>query len=86
MVYSIQGSIQDKNGAPVSDAVIMVVEGSQPHPDVASMTNEHGGFGLSLQAGTYKVLVQKGGERQFYDLNVQGAGRSLNFRWTFPVE
>ncbi len=48
-------------GRAVSDAVVMIVEGHAPHPDIAALTDERGAFELSgLAPGWYNLEARMG--------------------------
>lgn len=50
-----RGRVVDATGAAVTDAVVSVVSGSAPTPEIAVLTDEAGGFSLGLPAGRYTV-------------------------------
>ncbi|MBX2891305.1 MAG: carboxypeptidase regulatory-like domain-containing protein [Saprospiraceae bacterium] len=53
-MVKIEGIVLQDN-LPLSDAVVTVVEGSQPFHDIASLTDSSGAFTLELLPGTYLI-------------------------------
>ena len=81
-VCTVNGAIRDETGAPVKDAMIMVVEGSAGFSDIAASTDASGKFGLSLGKGTYKILVKTGPDSYYFPLEIAGDKPSVEVNWT----
>lgn len=53
----ISGEVRSPAGNAVADARVFIVDGPGPFPDVAALSDSHGGFSLSAPAeGTYTVM------------------------------
>ena len=57
---SVKGLLHDSAGQPVTDAIVMVAEGSHSHQDIASVTNDSGEFYLSniVVPGKYTLEIK----------------------------
>ncbi len=60
-MIAVEGIVLQEN-KPVFDAVVSVVEGSGPFPDIAALTDNRGAFSLQLPPGRYRI-------RAFYQEN-----------------
>ena len=72
---SIKGILQDQQGKPVADAVIMVTGSPHSLPDIASSTDEQGQFFLdNLQLpGSYTIQINYAGGSINKVVNLQEA-------------
>ncbi len=56
--HQIQGIVVNSFGQPVKDAVVYIVDGPTPFPDIAAVTSEDGSFHLSgLSKGAYQLQI-----------------------------
>ena len=57
---SVTGILEDSAGRPVSDALVMIIDGPHEFPEIASVSDERGLFVLSgvVVPGRYTVQVQ----------------------------
>jgi hypothetical protein len=62
---TVKGILSDQSGRPVSDAIVMIVDGSSDFNDIASVSNEKGEFYISNVAvpGRYVLQIQNGGNQ-----------------------
>lgn len=70
---TVKGKLVDQSGKPVSDAVIMVVSGSNSFNDIASVSNENGEFKISnvVIPGKYVLQIQNNGEQKRKEVYLQ---------------
>jgi len=58
----ITGRVTDGAGGPVSGAIVAIVSGTSPFPEIAAVTSGDGTFHLGgLQPGTYVLRARHGG-------------------------
>ncbi|WP_162944887.1 carboxypeptidase-like regulatory domain-containing protein [Flavisolibacter nicotianae] len=57
---TVKGILHDASGRPVSNAIVMIAQGSHSHHDIASVTNDSGEFYLSdiVVPGDYVLLIK----------------------------
>ncbi|NNF64912.1 MAG: carboxypeptidase regulatory-like domain-containing protein [Acidimicrobiia bacterium] len=62
---SISGRVLDVDGYPVAEATVLITESSEPHVDIAQVTDPDGRFSLrDLAPGDYRIEAHlPGGER-----------------------
>lgn len=60
---SVRGTIRNKNGQPVANAIVMIMDGPESFNDLAAVSDGQGGFALSNLAypGTYTLQIQHEG-------------------------
>lgn len=63
IVKSIKGNILTQQGAPVTDAVVMITGGTHSFNDIASISNEKGEFFLDnlTLPGNYTIQINRNG-------------------------
>lgn len=56
---TIRGRVVDaEDGNPVADASVIIVDGPQPVPDIAALTDESGGFALGVPVhGAWRLCI-----------------------------
>lgn len=71
------------SGRPLAEAVVMIVQGSAGHPDIAALSNEDGQYRLGgLAPGSYTVEAQAGQRSQRARVTV-GAGQAARLDFAF---
>lgn len=56
----LRGIVVDEQGAPVPDAVVALVAGPAPLPDIAALTGDDGRFATGVPAaGEYEVQARQ---------------------------
>lgn len=50
-----KGSVVDETGKPVAGALVAVVWGTVPTPDIGRRTNHEGAFQVALAPGRYRI-------------------------------
>jgi uncharacterized GH25 family protein len=53
---TIQGTIV-RDSKPIMDATVVIVNGTQPFPEIGALTDTRGQFSFSLSPGQYKFKV-----------------------------
>jgi hypothetical protein len=72
---SIRGMLyRAASGQPVEGAMVMVADGAYEHPDIASLSDEHGTFYLSgiRVPGTYTLLINYNEQSKTVTLTITG--------------
>ncbi len=69
---SVSGILQDSAGRPVSNAVVMIVDGSHEFNDMAAVTNDSGEFALPnvMVPGRYVLQIQHENGSQTREVNL----------------
>jgi Carboxypeptidase regulatory-like domain len=77
---SIKGVLKTNAGMPVSDAVIMIKEGSHEFNDIASVSNSDGEFYVSgiVIPGRYTLQVEHANGSFTKEINVTSADKVLS--------
>lgn len=58
MAPALKGCVRGADGIPLAGAVVAVVSGPAPFPDIAQITGPDGAFELDVpEAGTYTIAV-----------------------------
>lgn len=65
-----QGVVLDEAGRPVEDAMVAVVWGTAPVPEIALLTGPDGGFRLGLPSGRFRVRAQA--DQRVGEIEVEG--------------
>lgn len=61
--YTIEGIVVDQYGSALTDATVMITEGSTPTPDIAAITDEWGRFTLyDIPQGRYLLRAVYDGQ------------------------
>jgi hypothetical protein len=70
---TVKGILTDASGKPVSDAVVMIVDGSSEFNDMASISNDKGEFYLSniTLPGRYVLQIQDNQHKINKEVNLQ---------------
>lgn len=55
------GRVLDSTGAPVKGALIVIVSGTVPMPEIALVSDENGEFSLRLPPGKFRLRAQGAG-------------------------
>lgn len=58
---TVQGIVVDREGRPVAQATIAVIDGTAPVPEIALVADDDGRFGLRLPHGSFTLEAQGGG-------------------------
>lgn len=56
-VRRIAGQVLDRNGAPVTGAVVSVEEGTAPTPEIGIVSGADGRFGIALPEGAFRIAA-----------------------------
>ena len=69
---TVKGILQDSSGRPVTDAIIMIVDGSAAFNDIASVSNEKGEFFISnvVLPGRYVLQIQNNSQQKQQEVNL----------------
>ncbi len=51
----VKGTVQDRQGLPVPEALIAVEYGTVPYPDMAIFSDEEGNFSINLPVGHFRL-------------------------------
>jgi Carboxypeptidase regulatory-like domain len=80
---SVKGIIQNKAGEPVTDAIVMIIDGSEEFNDIASVSGDDGEFFLSniVVPGRYVLQIQHKGNAITKEINVQLADTVLHINF-----
>jgi hypothetical protein len=80
---TVKGIITDSSGAPVADAVVMIVSGTTDFNDIASISSENGEFYMSNIGipGTYVLQVQRNGNLLKKQVNIQSTDSIVRIRF-----
>lgn len=72
---SVKGIIYNHAGRPVSDAIVMIKDGSHPFPEIASVSNQAGEFFVSgiVIPGRYVLQIKHDTATIIREINVQSA-------------
>ena len=75
---TIQGTVTDASGGPGFGFRVLIVSGTAPYPEIASLTDEEGFYRLgSISPGTYEVAVHdQNGDRVGLDSFAVKAGET----------
>jgi hypothetical protein len=80
---TVKGMITDSSGAPIADAVVMIVSGPAEFNDIASVSSDDGEFYLSNISipGTYVLQVQHEGNIIKKQVNIQSLDSTVTIRF-----
>ena len=65
------GRVVDRNGAPVPDALVSIVESTVPMPELALRADSGGAFGVGLPSGRFTLRAHSASG--WGDAEVEGA-------------
>jgi hypothetical protein len=70
---TVKGILRDQFGKPISDAVVMVVGGSNEFNDIASVSGDNGEFRISnvVIPGHYILQIQNNGQQKKKEVDLQ---------------
>lgn len=77
---SIKGVLQNKDGRPLADAIIMIKDGSHEFNDIASVSNEQGEFFVSniVVPGKYVLQIQHDSNSITKEINIQSPDTTIH--------
>jgi hypothetical protein len=80
---TVKGILHDDAGRPVSDAIVMIVDGSSDFNDMASVSNEKGEFYISnvVIPGRYVIQIQGGAQQQRKEVNLTSPDTVLRINY-----
>ncbi|HEX8460519.1 MAG TPA: carboxypeptidase-like regulatory domain-containing protein [Segetibacter sp.] len=69
---TVKGILQDKTGKPLSEAIIMIVDGTADFNDMASVSNDSGEFFISnvVIPGKYVLQIQNNNQSKKQEVNL----------------
>jgi hypothetical protein len=66
------GRVVDTVGRPVAGALVAVVWGTAPTPDIGRRTNDEGAFQVGLEPGRYRIQAVTPGAKGEVEIEVEG--------------
>ena len=80
---SVKGIILNSAGMPVTDAIVMIKEGSHEFNDMASVSNENGEFFVSniFIPGRYVLEIKHNDSSITKEIDIQSADRMIRINW-----
>jgi hypothetical protein len=66
----LSGRVVDATGAPMPDALVMIVAGTVPMPEIALQVDAGGRFALRLPAGRFTLRAHAGGRSGDADVEI----------------